>query len=98
MVRIKEMKQASKSKSKRLATMGELMKITVKLFATLRIGREKIMDLDVEETSCVSDIVNLLELPAGEVAIIMINGRGAELDSQLSENDTLALFPPVGGG
>lgn len=74
------------------------MKITVKLFATLRIGREKIMDLDVEETSCVSDIVNLLELPAGEVAIIMINGRGAELDSQLSENDTLALFPPVGGG
>ena len=74
------------------------MKITVKLFATLRIGREKIMEMDVGETSSVSDIVHLLELPAGEVAIIMINGRGAELDSQLSENDTLALFPPVGGG
>lgn len=74
------------------------MKITVKLFATLRIGREKIMEMDVGETSSVSDIVHLLELPAGEVAIIMINGRGAELDSQLAENDTLALFPPVGGG
>ena len=74
------------------------MKINVKLFATLRIGREKIMTLDVDERCKVSDIVSLLELPAGEVAIIMINGRGAELDAELWENDTLALFPPVGGG
>ena len=98
MARIRETKRASKFRSKKVATVGELMKITVKLFATLRIGREKIMEMDVGETSSVSDIVHLLELPAGEVAIIMINGRGAELDSQLSENDTLALFPPVGGG
>lgn len=74
------------------------MNITVKLFATLRIGREKIMTIDVEAGSCVADIVSRLELPAGEVAIIMINGRGAELSSVLNDNDILSIFPPVGGG
>lgn len=74
------------------------MNITVKLFATLRTGREKIMSLDVEEGCSVSDVVKLLELPEGEVAIIMINGRGAEASSTLANGDTLSLFPPVGGG
>ncbi len=74
------------------------MNITVKLFATLRTGREKIMSLDVEEGCSVSDVVKLLELPEGEVAIIMINGRGAEASSALANDDTLSLFPPVGGG
>ena len=74
------------------------MNITVKLFATLRIGREKIMTLEMEEGSTVSDVVNHLSLPPGEVAIVMINSRGAELSTELHETDILALFPPVGGG
>lgn len=74
------------------------MNITVKLFATLRNGRDKIMTVQMPEGSTVSDIVTHLVLPREEVAIIMINSRGAELTTELHDTDILALFPPVGGG
>lgn len=74
------------------------MNITVKLFATLRNGRDKIMTIQMPEGSTVSDIVTHMALPREEVAIIMINSRGAELSTELHDTDILALFPPVGGG
>ncbi|MCA0385788.1 MAG: MoaD/ThiS family protein [Firmicutes bacterium] len=74
------------------------MNITVKLFATLRNGRDKIMTIQMPEGSTVSDIVTHMALPREEVAIIMINSRGAELTTELHDTDILALFPPVGGG
>lgn len=74
------------------------MNITVKLFATLRNGRDKIMTIQMPEGSTVSDVVTHMTLPREEVAIIMINSRGAELTTELHDTDILALFPPVGGG
>lgn len=74
------------------------MKITVKLFATLRENREKLFDLDVESDLTTKDVIESLKIPVADVAIIMINGRGGTLESILKEHDVLALFPPVGGG
>lgn len=74
------------------------MVVKVKLFATLRENREKIMILDVEEKTTPRDIILSLDIEIKDVAIIMINGRGASYDSPLVESDELALFPPVGGG
>jgi molybdopterin converting factor small subunit len=74
------------------------MQITVKLFATLRVNREKIMTLEVEEGTTPRMISERLEIPVLDVAIIMVNGRAVTLDHRLVENDVLALFPPVGGG
>lgn len=74
------------------------MKITVKVFATLRHNREKIMSMDVEENTTPVDIANKLQIPIEEIAIIMINGRRVHPDTVLVEEDVLALFPPVGGG
>ncbi len=74
------------------------MQITVKLFATFRVNREKIMTLEVEDGTTPRMISERLEIPVVDVAIIMVNGRAVPLDHTLVENDVLALFPPVGGG
>lgn len=74
------------------------MKVTVKLFATLRENNEKEMDLDVSEGTTPLDIIKRINISEKDVSIIMINGRAKGLDTILKEGDTLALFPPVGGG
>ena len=74
------------------------MKILVKVFANLREGREKEQIMELPEGSTPKDVAKSLLIPFDDVAIIMINGRRAEGDVELLENDTLALFPPVGGG
>ena len=74
------------------------MKILVKVFANLRDGREKEQIMELPEGSTPEDVANSLSIPFEDVAIIMVNGRRVEGDTKLLENDTLALFPPVGGG
>ena len=72
--------------------------IEVRLFATLREGRGKILHLDPANISVAGDIVNLLEIPAEEVAILLVNGFHSKPDAEVKEGDVVALFPPVGGG
>ena len=74
------------------------MKILVKVFANLREGREKEQIMELPEGSTPEDVADTLSIPFEDVAIIMVNGRRVEGDVALLENDTLALFPPVGGG
>jgi len=74
------------------------MKITIKLFATLRKGRfeEKIMDLP--EGVRIEKVIRQIAIPEKEVNLIFINGRNADFNTPLSEGDTISIFPPVGGG
>lgn len=72
--------------------------IQVKLFATLREGREKIISLEVDAHTSVRDVCEILAIPYEDVAIIMINGVGVKSDTIVCDGDVLALFPPVGGG
>ncbi|OGO78298.1 MAG: molybdopterin synthase sulfur carrier subunit [Clostridiales bacterium GWB2_37_7] len=74
------------------------MQIKVKLFATLRENREKEMMMDLVQGATPKDIIERLNIRAEEAAIIMINGRGANSDQVLEDNDTVSIFPPVGGG
>lgn len=74
------------------------MKLAVKLFATLRQNRFDQETLDLPDKSAVKDVVKLLEIPEKEAAILFINSRHAQLETILHEGDTLAIFPPVGGG
>ncbi|TCO77396.1 MoaD/ThiS family protein [Marinisporobacter balticus] len=74
------------------------MKIKVKLFATLRINREKEMLMDLPEGATPKDIIGQLSIPEEDVAILFINGRGRKIDTIIAENDTVSIFPPVGGG
>lgn len=74
------------------------MLITVKLFATLREYNEKEFEYEVSEGTTIKDVVQLLDLPMDDIAIMMVNGRGKDMAYVLVAGDVLALFPPVGGG
>jgi sulfur-carrier protein len=72
--------------------------IIVKLFATLRTGREKEQKLEITEEEGIPRILDALGIERGEVALFLLNGRHVPIDHRLEEGDSLALFPPVGGG
>lgn len=72
--------------------------IEVRVFATLRAGREKIMMMNAEEFSCAGDIIRKLEIPPEEVSILLINGFHKNPSDPVKSGDVVALFPPVGGG
>lgn len=74
------------------------MKITVKLYAVLRIGRfqEKVFDYPVGTT--VGAVVEALELPPEHVDILLVNGVHVDAGRLLADNDILSLLPMVEGG
>lgn len=74
------------------------MRVTVKLFATFRDGRFKVEERELPEDSSVIDILKPLNINQEEVAICLVNGRDVDEQHVLNEGDTIALFPPVGGG
>ena len=72
--------------------------IEVRLFATLREGRGKIVMLPAEEHPDAASIIRHLEIPFEEVAILLINGFHKKPHDSVKDGDVVALFPPVGGG
>ena len=74
------------------------MKITVKLFATFRIGRFDMETRDFPAGTTVGGVVNALALPREQLGITLVNSRHVNLDRELAEGETLAIFPLVGGG
>ncbi len=78
---------------------GTVKPIEVRLFATLREGRGKKVFIPNEDGSLTPrDIIENLQIPLEEVAILLVNGRDGNLDQILIEEDYLSIFPPVGGG
>jgi sulfur-carrier protein len=74
------------------------MHVTVKLFATLRKNRFDEKDLELPDEVTADKIIDMLAIPPTEVTLIFINGRHSVPETKLAEGDTLALFPPIGGG
>jgi molybdopterin converting factor small subunit len=79
------------------------MQVTVKLFATLtRFGQgEKAgtpFKIVLKQDSTLSDLVNLLKIPAEETRIMFVNGIIQEPEHRLKDGDEVGLFPPIGGG
>lgn len=75
-----------------------MIHVTVRLFATLRQNREKEMIMEVPDGATTKDIIERLNIHQKDAAILFINGRGAKLDTILEDNDTVSIFPPLGGG
>lgn len=74
------------------------MELTVKLFATLREGRGKVLTLQYEEPPTLEEVTSRLEIAPEDIAILLRNGRDAALDQRVGDGDTVSIFPPVGGG
>jgi molybdopterin synthase sulfur carrier subunit len=77
---------------------SQSMHVTVRLFATLSRGQTGDRIIEVAPGTTVRQVVNRLKVPEDQVTLIFVNGRHAEPDRQLAEGDTVALFPPIGGG
>lgn len=74
------------------------MNIKVRLFATLRDGRGKEMDMEMSDSPTPGKIMDILKINYEEVSLLLINGRDGELDRVLNDGDIVSMFPPVGGG
>lgn len=74
------------------------MQITVKLFATLRTGRFKTEVREYPQGTSVFDVAEDLQISKEELALMLVNGISIESGHILQNKDTLAIFPPVGGG
>ena len=75
-----------------------MINATVKLFATLQTGRFEIRNEQFAEGTTVHDVMEKHGLTKEQVLLILINGRHADYGTVLVDGDTLALFPPIGGG
>lgn len=74
------------------------MKVTVKLFADLRKGRFEEKVFDIDNSADVDYLMNMIGVKHDDTAIVLINGRHAEWNTVISDGDTVAIFPPTGGG
>jgi molybdopterin synthase sulfur carrier subunit len=74
------------------------MKVTVKLFSSLQKDRFIIGSYNGAAVLTVRDILASLKIPEEEASIIFVNGRDRDVDAVVRDGDTLAVFPPVGGG
>jgi len=73
------------------------MRITVLLGGNLRNeageGSQE-FGFELRPGSQVEDLLSRLGLPQDRIKMIMVNGRGATLYTEISEGDRVALFPP----
>lgn len=74
------------------------MKIEMRLFATLREGRGKVIPMEAPEGARVGEMTDSLGILREEIAILLVNGRDATVDRILADGDAISVFPPVGGG
>ncbi len=74
------------------------MEVEVKLSAFLRKGRFGRKTIDLPDGSTVADLLQQLNLTAKEVAVVAVNTQHAAQDRPLEAGDSIAIYPPVGGG
>ena len=72
--------------------------IEVRLFATLRQGRQKVYQVEPGSVHTIQDIMNVLDIPRSEVNIMLINGFHQKPETEVKDEDIVSLFPAVGGG
>ena len=74
------------------------MELEVKLFASLQRFNQQQERIEVEDGATVLDFLETFGIPPSEVAIVLVNGRHAELEQRLRNGESIAIFPPIAGG
>jgi molybdopterin synthase catalytic subunit/molybdopterin converting factor small subunit len=83
-----------------VAVASQIVEVTVKLFAVLRerAGASE-LTLELPDGARVRDALDALAHVADGVPVVMaVNREYADVDTELSTDDELALVPPVSGG
>ncbi|MDP7385058.1 MAG: MoaD/ThiS family protein [Nitrospinota bacterium] len=80
------------------------MKILLRLYANFEekmpaeVDSEGNATLELEEGTCVAEVLDLLQIPHREAYAILLYGRHAKLDAVLFEGAELTIFPAIVGG
>lgn len=83
------------------------MKVRIKLFALLGQylppgAKDNQAEMEMADGATVSDLARRLNLPPEHCHLVLINGvyvsPGERDGRELSEGDTMAVWPPVAGG
>jgi len=72
--------------------------IEVRCFASLASYAPTGGYVNLAAPGSTGDLIRALGIPAGEVAIIFVNGAHATEATELRDKDRVGLFPAVGGG
>jgi len=78
------------------------MVVRVKLFATLSRNRPGVtagvpFEVELGEGATIQALLDVLQLPEGDVKVVFVQGRARERDWPLYARDELGIFPLVGG-
>ena len=77
------------------------MKVHVDLYVNLKKyapAGDSSFEIQLDSGATVKTVLDMLEIPAEEKAIVLVNGRNADESNALEENDSLSLFSPLSGG
>ncbi len=79
------------------------MKINVKLIATYQkllpagtIGN--IIEIEVPTETTISQVLSRFEVPLDDTSVIVLNGLTVDLNTPVSEGDTVSAFSAIAGG
>lgn len=72
--------------------------LEIRLFATLRKSRGNLIKIPFHFGITGKEILSTLSISEDEVSIFLINGFHSSFNKELSDNDIISIFPPVGGG
>jgi molybdopterin converting factor small subunit len=76
-----------------------VIRVKVKLLLTLSVrDNEGTQELELEQGSSVSLLLDRLGVTAEMIGLIVINGKQQKMTTVLQENDEVWLIPPVTGG
>ena len=57
------------------------------------------LEIRLDEPVPLMALLERLKIPTAEIAVATVNQKAVELeDAQVSDGDSVELFPPVGGG
>ena len=74
------------------------MLVDVKLFATFRTNRFKRKEVELPESNSVGDLLKHLDIAEKDAKVLIVNGLSVSAEHKLSNNDVIAIFPPIAGG
>jgi len=74
------------------------MQVEVRLFAVFRQGRFETRTMALAEGTSLRDLLRELDIPEERASVRLVNGRHADLDTPLSADDVVAVFPAIAGG
>jgi len=77
------------------------MKVHVDLYVNLKKfapADDSSFEIQLDAGATVKTVLEILKIPAGEKAIVLINGRNANQSNPLKDKDTLTLYSPISGG